>query len=583
MALNKEKFIDKYADEGLENVNLVENLVFNIKDGATGNNDLAALLRALHTLKGTSRMLEFKNIENLSHSLESVFISFREQKISLSENAFKIILKALDTLKSGILTIKEKKEDSIVIEDDVKSLALLASGESNTPRENTVVQNHKESGNIKTSKKTESIRLSIDKINAIIKSIASLQSLEITAKSISRDFYQLNRQMKEFSSFLKENKYDPALTANFRKLERFSERLNTLLKNYSIDTGNSIRTSYDSVISLRTIPISTIFETFPRYVYELSQELGKKVQFSIKGKENEIDKNIIESLADVFMHIIRNALDHGIETPQERLAAGKKETGILSIACSRESGNMKIVISDDGRGINLEKIRQKAVLEGFVTEAAASTLTKEDLTNYIFHSGFSTSETVNNISGRGVGMDVVRDTVESLKGSVFIDSIYGYGTAFTIIVPLSIASLMGFPVESGGLKFIIPATFVETILLLNREDILTVIDKPEIKYNDRIIKLYYLNNILQIDKDRINMGDTVFVVIIRSYDDIAAIAVDNINSMRSVILSTMPAFMEIMPVFSGIVLNEDYEMISVLHIPAILKLAKHIKTLEIRK
>jgi len=603
MAIDKEKYIKKFIDEGLENISLVETLVFDIKDGVSVEDDLATLLRCLHTLKGSSRMLEFGCVGALAHSLEGVFVSFKEQRIALSENAVKLVLSAIDLIKSAFDVIANTKNDDVDIHECVKNLSLLAANEDYSlpkteaknespppaahenapqdqiPDETSSADTKKET---KKESKSDSIRISLDKINGIIRSIASLQSLEIQAKSISQNGALLTGIIKECSQLLKDyRKQDPVLAANLRKLERMGERLNSSLKNYAIDAGSRIRGAYDSVISLRTLPLSTIFDSYPRYVYQLSQELGKKVHFSIEGKENEIDKNIIESLSEVFLHMVRNSLDHGIETPKERIAAGKNETGNISIVCSRESGSMKIVISDDGRGIDYERIRRKAVGEGFITEAAASSLSKEEFTNFIFHSGFSTSRSVNSVSGRGVGMDVVRETIEALKGSIIVDSVWTKGTVFTIIVPLSIAALMGFPVECTDMKFIIPANFVDSILLLNREDIITVVDRPEIKYNDRIIKLFYLSQILRIKTDS-QMPDTIFVVIIRAYDDIAAIAVDNIDSMRSVILKTMPAFMENTPVFSGIVLNEDYEMVSVLHVPTIMKMAKRIKTIDIK-
>ncbi|GBU27270.1 hypothetical protein R84B8_00799 [Treponema sp. R8-4-B8] len=613
MAIDREKFIKKYIDEGLEILSTVETLIFDIKDGVSVEDDLATLLRALHTLKGTSRMLEFKRIEELSHSLESVFVAIREQRIGFSENALKLILSSLDLLKDGINVIQNDKDDNIELGEYVKNLSLLASGEEyslpkteksasikkQSAEKEAVLPQTDETAEAPSEKeaahktpaaekrkdtKSESIRVPLEKIDEIIKSIASLHTLEIAAKSLSQNSIEITKLMKEFSKSLKEyKKHDPIQAANFRKLERMGERLNSSLKNYFLDAENSIRTAYDRVISLRTLPISTIFDSYQRYVFHLSQELGKKVRLTIEGQENEIDKNIIETISEVFIHLVRNAVDHGIETPQERLAAGKDETGKVSIICSRESGNMKIIISDDGRGIDLEKIRQKAVKSGFVAEAAAAGLTKEELINLIFQSGFSTSGTLSNVSGRGVGMDVVRECVESLKGSILVDSVQGEGSKFTIIVPLSIAALMGFPIECNGMKFIIPANFVEAIMLLNRDEIITVVDKPEIKYNDRIIKLYYLSQILQIKTDAVSASDILFVVIIRSYEEIAAIAVNNIDSMRSVILKTMPAFMENMSVFSGIILNQDYEMVSVLHIPTVIKMAKRIKTLDIKK
>ena len=623
MAINREKYIPKYVDEGLECIAQIEGLLFDIKDGVSVDDDLATLLRALHTLKGTSRMLEFKRIEELTHALESVFIAFKEQRIGLTANAVKLILAVLDLIKRGIGLVQHSKDDGIEIQEYVNQLNALAANEefaipkveteilhedvvasvgnaetalsSDKPEQSTREPNPAQTENpqsnvpgaaAKSNKdaKSESIRLPIEKIDGIIKSIASLQSLEIAAKTVSLDSAILNDIVRELSGkFKAERTWDPVLVANIRKLERISYRINSALKNYSIDAGNSIRSAYETVISLRTLPLSTILDGYSRYVYELSEELGKKTQLVIEGKENEIDKNIIDSLSEILLHMVRNAIDHGLETPEQRIAVGKSEAGKISIVCSRESGYMKIVISDDGKGIDHEKIRQKAVRDGFVTEAAAEALSKEELTNLIFQSGFSTSGKLSNVSGRGVGMDVVREGIETLKGSIIVDSVHGQGTDFTIMVPLSIAALMGFPVSSGGMKFIIPATFVDTILLAGRDEIITIIDRPEIKYNGRLIKLYYLSQVLRIKTDFATPADIVFIVIIRAYDDIAALAVDDITSMRSVILKTMPAFMETMPIFSGIVLNDDYEMVSVLHIPTVIKMAKRIKTIDLKK
>ena len=610
MAINREKYINKYIEECLENTSLAETLVFDIKDGVSVEDDLASLLRALHTLKGSSKMLEFRRIEELSHNLESVFIALREQRIGFSDDALKLILSSLDLLKSGFNVIKQTKNDGIDTENHIKNLALLASNEefiipalkaedkdSHNSAPEDSVQDDSNSVQTKSEKaaqkqktdtsaekhrdlRAETIRISVDKINSIIKNIASLQTLEIIAKSISKESAALNAAVKDFA---KAHREQPALSAELRKIERMAEKLNSAQKNYAINAGNHARSAYDSVISLRTLPVSTIFDNYPRYIFHLSQELGKKVHLSVEGSENEIDKNIIESMSEVFLHMARNAIDHGLELPQERTAAGKSETGNLSIICSRESGNMKIIISDDGRGIDLEKIRNKAVKDGLVAEAAAAGLSKEDLTNLIFRNGFSTSDNVSNISGRGVGLDVVRESIESLKGSIIVESRQGEGTSFTIMLPLSIASLTGFPVNCGKMKFIIPANFVDNIMLLNRSDIITVVDRPEIKYNNRIIKLFFLNQILQINEESHRTGEIIFVVIIRSYDDVAALAVDNIGSMRSVILKTMPSFMENLTVLSGIVINEDYEMVSVLHIPTVIKIAKRIKTIDIKK
>jgi chemotaxis protein histidine kinase CheA len=625
MAIDRDKYIGKFIDEGLENIHVVETLLFDIKEDVSVEDDLATLLRSLHTLKGTARMLEFKRIESLSHAIESVFIALKEQRIGLTDNAVKLALASLDMLKKGLAVIRQTKNDGIDVSPYEKELAALAANEDffviETNKEQAVqilsgetppgtengesaepvtglaagtgaglpVSGKKPRQELKTKKKekaqAETIRISLDKIDAIIRNAASLQSLEIAAKSIAMDTAGLNELVRNYSRLLKIHKnLDSEFPKEFRKLERLQNRIAQSVRNYAIEVGKHTRDAYDSVISLRMLPISTILDTYPRYVYELAADLGKKIQLSINGKENEIDKNIIETLQDVFLHMVRNSVDHGIETPEERLAAGKNETGQLAINCSRESGSMKIVISDDGKGIDHEAIRKKAADSGYVTEAAAASLSKEDLIGFIFQSGFSTSKTVGNISGRGVGMDVVRSNIERLKGSITVNTAKGEGTAFTIMVPLSIAALMGFPCTAGDMQFIIPANFVDTILLIKQEEIITVVDRPEIKYQGRIIKLYYLEQILGIQlKAAGKDNDSIFAVVIHVYDDIIALAVDSVSSMKSVILKPVPSFMEAAGVFSGIVLSEDYKMVSALHIPTIIKMAKRIKGIDLKK
>jgi chemotaxis protein histidine kinase CheA len=622
MAIDRDKYIGKFIDEGLENIHVVETLLFDIKEDVSVEDDLATLLRSLHTLKGTARMLEFKRIESLSHALESVFIAFKEQRIGLTGNAIKLALASLDMLKTGLGTIQQTKDDNIDVYPYEKELAALAANEDftiiepdkekavhipagETPAgtengESTELSAAPEAGPAavsgetplpehntkkKETVKAESIRISLDKINAIIRNAASLQSLEIAAKSIAMETAGLSELVRDYSRLLKTQKnLDNKFLREFRKLERLQNRITQSIRNYVIDTGKHTKDAYDSVISLRMLPISTILDTYPRYVYELSTELGKEIRLVIEGKENEIDKNIIETLQDVFLHMVRNSIDHGIETPEERRTAGKDETGELVISCSRESGNMKIVISDDGKGIDHEGIRKKAVDSGYTTEASAASLSKEDLIGFIFQSGFSMAQRVSNISGRGVGMDAVRNHIERLKGSIVVDTVKGKGTTFTIMVPLSIAALMGFPCTAGDMKFIIPANFVDTILLVKQEEIITVVDRPEIKYQDRIIKLYYLEQILKIQNTAAGKDNgSVFAVIIHVYDDIIALVVDSVSSMKSVILKPVPSFMETMGVFSGIVLSEDYEMVSALHIPTIIKMAKKIKGIDLKK
>jgi len=449
MAIDKSKYIGKFVDEGFENISVVETLLFEIKDGSSIQDDLVTLMRALHTLKGSARMLEFKNIETLAHAMESVFAALKEERISLSNQAINLILKGLDELKTGLNKVKSGQKDAIETALFHKELAALAANEDFTiPK---ITRTAKESGGKKTlaetpvpdapvktdapfeskrnkleEAKSESIRISLERINEIIRNMAALQSVEIAAKNIARDTESINEFSRRFSRLISDElPLASPLVREFRALELMISKLGSAVKNYAIDAGNHTRSAYDSVISLRMLPLSTVLDAYPRYVYTIASELGKQVQIRIEGAENEIDKNLIESLSEVFLHMIRNSIDHGIEAPDERKKLGKSEAGLVTIRCVRESGNMKITIADDGRGIKVEEIRKKIVSLGFVSKKAAAALGEEDLINYIFQSGFSTAENLSSVSGRGVGMDAVRNNIERMKGSIIVQSKIG--------------------------------------------------------------------------------------------------------------------------------------------------------------
>jgi chemotaxis protein histidine kinase CheA len=593
MAVDKSKYINQFAEEGLENISTVQKLLFEIKEGSSVQDDLVTLMRALHTLKGSARMLEFKNIETVSHALETAFASLKEERISLNDKAIKLILAGLDEVKAGIEKVKSGGKDDIktaVFQKELSSLAaneeyVIPAAEADTEGTPQQLKPEDTKHNKLEDVKSESIRIPLERIDKVIHDMAALQSLEIIARNIARDTEALNAESRKFSKLIGTSlPWNSPIIQEFRQIELIIGKLGSLVRNYSLDVGNHIRGAYDSIISLRMLPLSTVLDEYPRQVFTIASELGKKVKIHIEGAENEIDKNLIESLSEVFLHMIRNSIDHGIETPEERRKAGKNETGLLTITCVRESGNMKVTIADDGKGINIEGIRKKIVEKGLVAPEAAASLTEEELINFIFQSGFSTAEKLSNVSGRGVGMDAVRNNIERMKGSIAIQTKVGEGTTFTISVPLSLAALMGFPISSGSMKFIIPANFVDTVMLINTKDIITVVDRPGIKYNGRIIKLFYLHHVLKIPVDeKKNTGDSIFVAIVQAYEETVALAVNQVSSMRQVILKNLPSFMEKMEVFSGVVLSEDYEMIPALHIPTVIRMARRTKTIDMKK
>ncbi len=230
----------------------------------------------------------------------------------------------------------------------------------------------------------------------------------------------------------------------------------------------------ESVMAIRMQPVKSVFSRMPRVVRDLSDTLGKKVTLRTAGEETEVDKTVIEELSDPLTHMIRNALDHGLENPADRLAAGKPETGTIELTAEHRGGRILICVSDDGRGINRDKVRAKAVERGVLTEEAAAALSPAQVDQLIFAPGFSTAASVSEISGRGVGMDVVRRNIQSLGGRITIDSVLGQGTRFTLTLPLTLAVLDGMVIMLDGDRYILPLTGILECVRPQRKDLRTL-------------------------------------------------------------------------------------------------------------
>ncbi len=260
----------------------------------------------------------------------------------------------------------------------------------------------------------------------------------------------------------------------------------------------------ERVMSIRMLPIGSIFARFRRLVRDLAVAKGKKIRLDISGEETELDKTVIEKLADPLTHLLRNSVDHGIETPQERLAAGKEEEGIIQLNAYHEGGEVVISVSDDGAGINKEKIIKKAVEKGILNSAADIT-SDEDANALIFAAGFSTADVVSDVSGRGVGMDVVKRNIEEMGGSVGIESYHGEGTRFSLRLPLTLAIIQGLIVGIGQEKFIIPITMVLESKRPTQEEVKTVEGTGEVMsfrgHYVPIIRLYNLFKISPVETD----------------------------------------------------------------------------------
>lgn len=322
------------------------------------------------------------------------------------------------------------------------------------------------------------------------------------------------------------------------------------------------RDAQSGLMHIRMVPVGNIANRVERTIRSVSNKLGKKVDLKIQGENTELDKTVLEEITDPLMHLIRNALDHGIETPEQRQAAGKSERSQLRIEALNQGTQVTIRVIDDGRGLDAAKIRAKAVSRGLIAEDKK--LSEEEIQSLIFTPGFSTADALTDVSGRGVGMDVVRDAVQRLKGTIQVESTAGVGSTFTIHLPTTLAVSNALLVESGGHTFAIPMQSVQQIMRLDPEMVTRVGKHPMLNVGDRMLLLKDLANHMEVRADEETFEETKALLLVRTGDDEVAVTADAILGGQDIVVKTMGDHLRNVPGYLGATVSGDGTVIPIL-------------------
>ncbi len=299
----------------------------------------------------------------------------------------------------------------------------------------------------------------------------------------------------------------------------------------------------DSVQKTRMVPVETVFTRFPRLVRDLAKELGKEIEMEIYGGETELDRTLIDEIGDPLVHIIRNALDHGIESPEERRKYNKPAQGRLVLNAYQEGNGVVITVSDDGRGFDVKKVKEKALALNLTTPEALVEMRDDKILEFTFLPGFSTAQQVTDLSGRGVGMDVVKTKVEDLKGIVSIDSKFGEGSIITIRLPLTLAIIQTLMIQLGKETYAIPSGYIEAILNLNREEIKKIHKQEVFMFRGEVLPLVRLQDLLDTPGSINNQLDELDIIVLRVGDRMVGCVVDSLQSQRDVVIKSLGGYL----------------------------------------
>ncbi|PEJ35048.1 chemotaxis protein CheA [Peribacillus butanolivorans] len=341
------------------------------------------------------------------------------------------------------------------------------------------------------------------------------------------------------------------------RLDQISSDLDNQELHETVERMSRITSDLQTIVlNMRMVPVETVFNRFPKMVRQLARDLNKKVDLEIIGAETELDRTVIDEIGDPLVHLLRNAMDHGIETPEERLAKGKNEEGKILLKAYHSGNHVFIEIDDDGAGINKDLVLNKAFSNGILTKEAAATLTDKQIYELIFASGFSTAETISDVSGRGVGLDVVKNTIESLGGYVTIDSKENEGAIFLIQLPLTLSIISVMLVEIQKEKYAIPLSSIIETAIIKKEDIMNAHNQQVIDFRGKVLPLLFLKEIFEVPVHQ-EEEEFLSVVIVRKGDKLAGLVVDSFIGQLEIVLKSLGNYLTSAFAISGATILGD--------------------------
>jgi two-component system chemotaxis sensor kinase CheA len=560
----------EFINESQEHLQNIEQGVLVLEDDPTNADTLNSIFRAFHTFKGGSGFLNLTVIKDLAHELESLLDAARQHKLALNSGIIDVILEGGDTLKKFVTQIVDRINSG----DAAKPILIPTSA-------------------------------LIAKVKAVLANpdapIVATRQQEVAAAPVAKDEQTASaaiaaRPAKPVEAETSKSGGPIAGSAGYVKVDTIKldslidlvgelvisesmvvqdpELLKLPSRHLARNLGQLRRITSElqrTAMSLRMVPIRATFQKMNRLVRDLAAKQSKQVQLVLSGEDTELDRNIVEEIADPLVHMIRNAADHGIEKPDARLAKGKNAQGTIQLRAFHRGGNIVIQIQDDGNGLNKDKLLAKATEKGIVKPGQS--LADKEIYDLIFAPGFSTADQVTDISGRGVGMDVVRRNIEKLRGKVEIDTVTGQGTTFTIYLPLTLAIIDGMIVSVGGERYIIPTLSVRESFRPRPEMISTIHERGEmVNVRGRLCPLLRLHRYFDQPAKSTDASEGI-VVVIESGEQTRCLLVDELIGKQEVVIKSLGGTLKKNPSLAGGAVLGDGRVGLILNVDSLVRLS----------
>jgi two-component system, chemotaxis family, sensor kinase CheA len=563
LALNdQQEIVNEFLIESYENLEQLDRDLVTLEQDPASQSILASIFRTIHTIKGTCGFLGFGKLESVAHVGENLLSKLRDGALRLRPDITTALLALVDAIREILGNIESIGAEG---EADYTNLVqtliqmLKDGGESHSPAAPPVATAPETQVQaLPTEVPAERVVLGDEETAHLEKtehrhSSASDSTVRVDVGLLDKlmnrvgELVLARNQILQFTSTLS----DSALLSTAQRLNLITTELQ------------------EGVMKTRMQPIGNIWSKFSRVVRDLAVQCGKQVRIEMEGKETELDKSIIEAIKDPLTHLIRNAVDHGIEPPEVRLAAGKPAEGCLLLRAFHEGGQVNIEVIDNGAGLNLDRVRQKAIERGLIGQDQAHRLTDREVTQLIFAPGFSTATTVTNVSGRGVGLDVVRTNIEKIGGSVDLQNRPGQGTTIKLKIPLTLAIIPALIVTCGGDRYAIPQVSLLELVRLDGEQAQKGIERlhgaPVYRLRGKLLPIVDLSRELELEP-RESPQDAVNIVVLQADDRQFGLVVDSINDTEEIVVKPLSQQLKGISVYAGATIMGDGKVALILDV-----------------
>ena len=635
-----QELLEDFLVESFELIEQIDHDLVELESNPDDLELLNRIFRVAHTVKGSSSFLNFDTLTKLTHHMEDVLNKARHGELKITADVMDVVLKSVDMMKGLLVSIRDNGNDSssgIDISQICPQLTAISEGQSPTsatPAPEPAPATAPAAADIPPSAIPEDIdpnTLSEDQINAEIERLLKVRKAEdearraakasgaaaapaapATAPAAAPDKSDTADKPAAAAkpagdganapAKASANASDQTIRVEVGRLDYLMNLVGELVlsKNRLLTIYNDVEERYDgeqfleelnqvvsslslvttdvqlAVMKTRMQPVAKVFNKFPRVVRDIGRDLNKQIDLIISGEETELDKSIVEEIGDPLTHIIRNSCDHGIEDPATRKAAGKPEKGTIELKAYNEGNHIVIEIIDDGKGIDADAIRIKAVERGIISENEADTMSNKEIYSIIFRPGFSMAAKVTNISGRGVGMDVVKTNVEKLHGVIDIDSEIGKGTTLKLKIPLTLAIIQSLLVGTQEEIYAIPLANVNETVRVSVDNIYTIEGKNVLRLRDEVLSLVRLSDLFGV-KQVLESGDQTYVVVISVAETKLGIIVDNLIGQEEIVIKSLGSYLANIDGIAGGTIRGDGRVTLIVDVGVIMDMAKEVK------